>query len=771
MTLFENLMTFTEADSNGRPLTKEEIGKLRKEIVLNSLYTKDYENSFGIDPHKVQDFFDSFVEYICQDVIEGFEDDEKTSVLDAEFKKYDNAEEIYDYYAYVFDTPPFTISDNAESLEEARQLSPSEFKRFKAVLNKHNPLKNIFVLHTGSPARNSDDYTLRLPIYGAFKEYESKNDYRGTAAANDGIGCQLFYININLLDSSIEIDDKWVDTYYLSQYINRVKNNSQDSAMKDIDADVILNNIKTAVEQAKPELEKLVANKSFTYNLTGKAKKGKADDYDLNLGESLLKEAYSKDIPNEILDMIKNSSRVRDAFIKIGLDPSKMIIDKVDKLHKHNPNYIPIEIYEYDLKDGYSSSAHSSHGGTGISIGNIDINRNTGHYFTPGIYISKTGVIGMYEIDITKNIENDAIIGDKIELRAINKNDSKNQYLDRNKPDDVLTDKSGYYTSGNFKSEYGKKWLKQRRDVMQKSVTSTNESLLKEDFDPSMPNWLMRAIKLLNINRSYGRHKDFIFDISLDTAKWTVDKLPDKGTFATVTKNKIFALLLNAYGADSDKKKYIVYSPGLNLGYDETIMINNRERRINAMSLKALAPYVVEYAYIPDADLEYSKVKDKRKDRANAKSGSVDRVNRAEYDRLYWDGDKFDKSGYIVDPDKYTTKLAAIKSDNYVQRAQDLYTVLTDLYDKVINQPRNNVPKPDTSKYVSPFGEHPERFSKIYKYYTTAVGNYQEAMKAIQAIKDEKAVSTWSTKPAFKDFDNNIADAEKAIASAYNLLK
>ena len=764
MTLFENLMTFTEADSTGRLLTKEEIGKLRKEIVLNSLYTNDYKNSFGIDPHKVQDFFDSFVEYIWQDIIEGFEDDEKNSVLDAEFKKHDNTEEIYDYYIYMFDTPPFTISDNTESLEEARQLSPSEFKRFKAVLNKHNPLKNIFILHTGSPARNSDDYTLRLPIYGTFKEYESKSDYRGTAAANDGIGYQLFYININLLDSSIEIDDKWVDTYYLSQYINRVKNNSQNSAMKDIDAEVVLNNIKTAIEQAKPELEKLVANKSFTYNLTGKAKKGKADDYDLNLGESLLKEAYSKDIPDEILNMIKNSSKVKNAFIEIGFDPSKMIIDKVNEFHKNNPNYLPVEIYEYNLDDKYSS--HSRYGGIGIKIGGYrDI-----YDSIPGAYINKTKTIGIYEIDITKNIENNAIIGDKIELRKLNNNDPKNQYLDRTKRNDGLTDKSGYFTVGNFKSKYGKKELIRRRDIMQKGVASTNESLLKEDFDPSMPNWLMRAIKLLNVNRSYGGHKDFIFDISLDTAKWTVDKLPDKGTFATVTKNKIFALLLNAYGADSDKKKYIVYSPGLNLGYDETIMINNRERRINAMSLKALAPYVVEYAYIPDADLEYSKIKDKRKDRANAKSGSVDRINVDDrFDYRY--NTKFDKSGYIVDPDKYTTKLAAIKSDNYVQRAQDLYTVLTDLYDKVISQPKNNVPKPDTSKYISPYGEHPERFSKIYKYYTTAVGNYQAAMKAIQAIKDEKAVSTWSTKPAFKDFDRNIADAEKAIASAYTLLK
>lgn len=576
MTLFENLMTFTEADSTGRLLTKEEIGKLRKEIVLNSLYTHDYENSFGIDPHKVQDFFDGFVEYIWQDVIENYEDDEDTSVLEAEFEKHDNVDEIYDYYAYMFDTPPFTISDTTESLEEARQLSPSEFKRFKTVLNKHNPLKNIFVLHTGYPSRNSDDYTLRLPIYGAFKEYEAKSDYRGTTAANDGIGCQLFYININLLDSSIEIDDKWVDGYYLSRYINQVKNNSQDSAMKDIDAETVLNNIKTAVEQAKPELEKLVANKSFTYNLTGKAKKGKANDYDLSLGESLSK--------------------------------------------------------------------------------------------------------------------------------------------------------------------------------------------LKEDFDPSMPNWLMRAIKLLNTNRSYGGHKDFIFDISLDTAKWTVDKLPDKGTFATVTKNKIFALLLNAYGADSDKKKYIVYSPGLNLSYDETIMINNRERRINTMSLKALAPYVVEYAYIPDADLEYSKVKDKRKDRANAKSGFVDRINIK--DRFeYGYNTKFDKSGYIVDPDKYVKLLAQIHQQDYANRLEDLYVVLTDVKNKIKDFISADDFLPDakdaTSAYTVDSKSKSRYFAQINDNYNEAIFNYKQALGELDNISKSKNAD-WSNTPAYVEFNKYVNRSEEA---------
>ena len=45
-----------------KDLTNEQLIKLRKEIVLNSLFISDYENSFGIDPHNVCDFFDSYLE-------------------------------------------------------------------------------------------------------------------------------------------------------------------------------------------------------------------------------------------------------------------------------------------------------------------------------------------------------------------------------------------------------------------------------------------------------------------------------------------------------------------------------------------------------------------------------------------------------------------------------------------------------------------------------------------------------------------------------------
>ena len=47
-----------------KDLSKEQLKELRKEIVLNSLFTKDYENSLGVDAHECQEFFDGYVEYL-----------------------------------------------------------------------------------------------------------------------------------------------------------------------------------------------------------------------------------------------------------------------------------------------------------------------------------------------------------------------------------------------------------------------------------------------------------------------------------------------------------------------------------------------------------------------------------------------------------------------------------------------------------------------------------------------------------------------------------
>ena len=44
-------------------LSKEQFTQLRGEIVLNSLYLVDYENSLGIKRDNVYDFFDGWLDY------------------------------------------------------------------------------------------------------------------------------------------------------------------------------------------------------------------------------------------------------------------------------------------------------------------------------------------------------------------------------------------------------------------------------------------------------------------------------------------------------------------------------------------------------------------------------------------------------------------------------------------------------------------------------------------------------------------------------------
>lgn len=49
-------------------LKKEYLWPLRQEIVLGSVFVADYRNSFGIDEHKVCDFFTSFWEGFCEEL-------------------------------------------------------------------------------------------------------------------------------------------------------------------------------------------------------------------------------------------------------------------------------------------------------------------------------------------------------------------------------------------------------------------------------------------------------------------------------------------------------------------------------------------------------------------------------------------------------------------------------------------------------------------------------------------------------------------------------
>ena len=73
-------------------LTKNQLKQLRKEIVLNSLYLKDYSNSLYIKEKTACAFFDSYIEYLYEIATEDqFKSKDILDVID----RYDNIDNLY----------------------------------------------------------------------------------------------------------------------------------------------------------------------------------------------------------------------------------------------------------------------------------------------------------------------------------------------------------------------------------------------------------------------------------------------------------------------------------------------------------------------------------------------------------------------------------------------------------------------------------------------------------------------------------------------------
>lgn len=291
------------------------------------------------------------------------------------------------------------------------------------------------------------------------------------------------------------------------------------------------------------------------------------------------------------------------------------------------------------------------------------------------------------------------------------------------------------------------------------------DEILKEDFDPSMPNWLMKAIKMKNSNS--GGHKDLNYTMAFDTMKWQVEPFPEKGKINNIGDNEYIALLIDKSG-DLHEGNYVVYFPAAYIGNDETIMINGRNRRIDSMSLRALAPYVKEYAHTVNSNDSFIGVRNKQKDRGVAKDGSIDRINDNGW--RYGYADKIDKSGYIVDPNKYKRLLAQMKSDEYAERLEDVYIVLSDLKTKLTAYASQDEMIPDAkedrfkSRTVSV-----NKFTKGFKYYEEAIRNYQYATEELDSIsKGEKG--RWGSE-AVHTFTKYLADAEVNITNCLDIIE
>ena len=98
--------------------TKENLWKLRQEIPLGSLFIADYRNSFGVDPHKVCDFFDGFLEFVGEVMQVDY-----SSYDDAAFWEllpdYDTPEYLLDWYSCFEEDPlPVPVTDDEENEDD-----------------------------------------------------------------------------------------------------------------------------------------------------------------------------------------------------------------------------------------------------------------------------------------------------------------------------------------------------------------------------------------------------------------------------------------------------------------------------------------------------------------------------------------------------------------------------------------------------------------------------------------------------------------------------
>ena len=83
-------------------LNKNELKQLRNEIVLNSVFLKDYKNSLGINENKVCSFFDGYMEYLCE---LSYNKNGNELEYNEFLKRYDTIENLWNYYNIFINDP------------------------------------------------------------------------------------------------------------------------------------------------------------------------------------------------------------------------------------------------------------------------------------------------------------------------------------------------------------------------------------------------------------------------------------------------------------------------------------------------------------------------------------------------------------------------------------------------------------------------------------------------------------------------------------------
>ena len=314
--------------------------------------------------------------------------------------------------------------------------------------------------------------------------------------------------------------------------------------------------------------------------------------------------------------------------------------------------------------------------------------------------------------------------------------------------------------------QFAKATLDEQQHMIELLRMEEASELLTEDFDESTPMWLRKAIKQ---DTSFKSRSGYVNnrELPLDNMDWIEAPFPGKGKVPTDR--------YNVYYMSVNGNKF-VYSPDLGIGTDEKIASGNGMRSISNFSMSSLAPYVTSYAYsmktndtgAPGGYGYYNqdpRVSNKRYSRSMARQGMIDRNTPRDGYQYNDDKSYYDKSGYLVDPEKYKKLLASQKSGTQgIKKLEKVYNILSS-YRTKLQDYKVNIPDAKEISYSNDKVE--KKFTVAYDFYAKAARAYKQATETLDDVA--KGKDNFGT-PSYKRFDGYLDEAQQYITQLEDIL-
>lgn len=206
-----------------------------------------------------------------------------------------------------------------------------------------------------------------------------------------------------------------------------------------------------------------------------------------------------------------------------------------------------------------------------------------------------------------------------------------------------------------------------------------------------------------------------------------------------------------------------VYIPGI---YDPYVRINNDSNYVYASKLsgKNLLSFTDEYGYIDATDPSNFKT-DKQRQRAAARSGSVDRgLGQYKDPSGNWRTARGqDKSGYkLPSPTKYSDMLYDVGLDTYADRLDYFYKRLVGIRDRLVSLMSNvDIKSPSSIKGTYYSNDALDIIGSISRSLSQAANSYRKLVENIEKLIEEYNSGNYNDYEGRYPIDKSIQSAFK----------